>query len=175
MDDIELILPSLEFEQEIIDYKKEFPYSPNGINGSSTLAFKNSVTDWIDYLETLTARETLPANRVPSVQYIAVKKSDKSIVGMISVRLELNDYLLNYAGHIGYSVKPSERRKGYGSKMLALALIEAKKRNLNKVLVTCADDNEASAGVIENNNGLLEDKRLEPDDRELLRRYWIAL
>ncbi|WP_410985412.1 GNAT family N-acetyltransferase [Bacillus cereus] len=111
MDEIELLLPSLEFEQEIMNYKNEYPYNPNGIEGTSMLAFKNSITDWLDYLKIHENRKTVPDNRVPAIQYIFVKKSDRSIVGMLNLRLELNDYLLNYAGHIGYSVKPSERKK----------------------------------------------------------------
>ncbi|WP_205751582.1 GNAT family N-acetyltransferase, partial [Bacillus cereus] len=175
MDEIELLLPSLEFEQEIMNYKNEYPYNPNGIEGTSMLAFKNSITDWLDYLKIHENRKTVPDNRVPAIQYIVVKKSDHSIVGMLNLRLELNDYLLNYAGHIGYSVKPSERKKGYGSKMLGLALAKSKILGLNKILVTCADDNLGSIGVIENNNGVLEDKRLDPDDGKLTRRYWISL
>ncbi|MFF2341038.1 GNAT family N-acetyltransferase [Bacillus mycoides] len=175
MDEIELFLPSLEFEQEIMNYKNEYPYNPNGIEGTSTLAFKNSITDWLDHLKINENRKTVPDNRVPAIQYIAVKKSDSSIVGMLNLRLELNDYLLNYAGHIGYSVKPSERKKGYGSKMLGLALAKSKILGFNKILVTCADDNLGSIGVIENNKGVLEDERLDPNDGKMTRRYWISL
>ncbi|WP_410985413.1 GNAT family N-acetyltransferase [Bacillus cereus] len=59
--------------------------------------------------------------------------------------------------------------------MLGLALAKSKILGLNKILVTCADDNLGSIGVIENNNGVLEDKRLDPDDGKLTRRYWISL
>ena len=112
---------------------------------------------------------------MPAEQYIAVDTKDRTIVGMLNFRKELNDYLLNYIGHIGYSVALSKRRQGLGTVMLQLALIEAKKFGLDKVLITCTDDNIASIGVIENNGGVLEDKRIDPGDQKLTRRYWITL
>ena len=94
---------------------------------------------------------------------------------MLNFRKNLNEFLLQSAGHIGYSVAPSERRKGYATKMLQLALQEAPKYGLTKVLITCTDDNVGSIGVIENNGGVLEDIRIDPYDNELTRRYWITV
>lgn len=94
---------------------------------------------------------------------------------MLNLRKEIKDNLLNYIGHIGYSIAPSKRRQGLGTIMLQLALIEVKNLGLDRVLVTCTDDNIASAGVIENNGGVLENKCVDPGDQKLTRRYWIEL
>lgn len=95
-----------------------------------------------------------------------------------SVRHELTPELLRYGGHIGYAVRWAERGKGYGTKMLALALDFCRSElGLERVLITCDDDNAASAGVIENNGGVLENKVINelPEGTVLTRRYWIEL
>lgn len=120
-------------------------------------------------------RETVPENLVPARQYLLLRISDQKIVGMLNFRLALNDYLSKYGGHIGYSVAPSERRKGYAEKMLALALEKALAFGLKKVLITCNDQNIASARTIEKNQGVLENKVLDPNDEQLTCRYWITV
>jgi len=81
--------------------------------------------------------------------------------------------LIEVGWHIGYGIRPSERGKWYATEMLRLALLEAKKISLEKVLITCLDDNIASAKVIENNGGVFE--RLAERDEKKYRRYWITL
>ena len=175
MTSIQLITPTLAYKSQIQAYKDEFPYSPNGIEGSPQLIEASSIEDWLNQIEKNRHWDTVQEGWTPAEQYIAVDTKDHAIVGMLNFRKELNDYLLNYIGHIGYSVAPSKRRQGLGTIMLKLALIEAKKFDLHKVLITCTDDNIASAGVIENNDGVLEDKRVDPGDQKLTRRYWITL
>ena len=175
MTSIKLITPTLAYKSQIQAYKDEFPYSPNGIEGSSQLIETNSIEDWLIQVEKNRHWDTVQEGWMPAEQYIAVDTKNNTIVGMLNFRKELNDYLLNYIGHIGYSVAPSKRRQGLGTIMLELALIEAIKFDLDKVLITCTDDNIASAGVIENNGGILEDKRVDPGDQKLTRRYWITL
>lgn len=93
---------------------------------------------------------------------------DATVVGFIAIRHRLNDYLLERGGHIGYSIRPSRRREGHASRALALAIVRCRELGLDRVLVTCDDDNAASARTIERNGGILE------DIREGVRRYWIA-
>lgn len=94
-------------------------------------------------------------------------------LGAIALRHELNDFLLNAAGHIGYGVRPSARRRGLASWALAETLPEARKLGLDRVLITCDVDNIGSARTIEGRGGVLEDIR----DTEIgtVKRYWIAL
>ena len=92
---------------------------------------------------------------------------------MIDIRHRLNEYLLQFGGNIGYSVRPSQRRKGYATEMLALALEECRKLGLNRALVTCDKTNIGSAKTIQKNGGVLENEVLEGD--RITQRYWIAL
>ena len=95
------------------------------------------------------------------------------VLGAISLRHSLNDWLLNVGGHIGYGVRPSERRKGLASWALGLTLDEARKLGLERVLITCQVSNVASARTIEKAGGVFEDVRgTGPDE---VRRYWVPL
>jgi len=83
--------------------------------------------------------------------------------------------LRNIGGHIGFNIRPSERRRGYGTAILALTLEKAKELRLKRVLVTCDDNNVASAKIIEKNGGILEDKYWNDELEQPKRRYWIEL
>ncbi|MBC7959878.1 MAG: GNAT family N-acetyltransferase [Vallitaleaceae bacterium] len=109
---------------------------------------------------------------VPSTLYFMVDGQGR-ILGAIHFRHELNKNLLNNGGHIGYGIRPSERRKGYSKLMLTQMLKMIKAKGYDKVLITCDEDNVASAKTIEACNGIFSD-RIESDG-EWTRRYWIEL
>ncbi len=94
---------------------------------------------------------------------------------MIQVRHTLNEYLEKFAGHIGYSVRPSERRKGYATVMLSIVLPFCKDLGLEKVMISCTDQNTGSRKTILNNGGVYESTVHEPDKNVNLERYWITL
>lgn len=103
---------------------------------------------------------------------------NNQFIGEINIRHELTDYLLNYGGHIGYEIRYSMRNKGYGTKMLLMTLPYCKEvLKLQKVLITCDDDNIGSAKVIEKNGGIMENVVINDIDRGIVktRRYWINL
>ena len=154
--------------ERVLDYTREFlAESLDHIPGAPSLAKADSYEEWIAHLEN---DLTNPGpGRVPATQYIGVREEDGLVVGVIQLRHSLNEYLLKEGGQIGYSVRPSERRKGYASTLLQLCLAEAKQLGIEKVLVTCDDDNIASAGVIEKAGGVLQ------DIRNGKKRFWIAL
>ncbi len=114
----------------------------------------------------------VPARRVPATYLVAVVGDE--IVGRISLRHELNDYLRERAGHVGYGVVPSSRRKGYASKMLRLTLPVAREIGIESLLVTCDDDNLASIGVVEGCGGILQDVRKLDGMTVPKRRYWLS-
>jgi len=97
------------------------------------------------------------------------------LLGGGSMRHRLNEHLLEIGGHIGYFIRPSERRKGYATQMLAMMLEKARQRFISRVLVTCDKDNVASAKVIQKNGGVLEDERTVIKTGKVKQRYWIDL
>ena len=118
----------------------------------------------------------LPANYVRATTFWLI--DNEKFIGEINIRHELNSCLINYGGHIGYEIRQSECMKGYGTKMLSMALTYCKETlHLQKVLITCDDDNIGSINVIENNGGVLENKVKNNLSRGNVttRRYWIAL
>lgn len=100
---------------------------------------------------------------------------DGRLVGGFNLRHNLKGNLINHGGHIGYLIRPSERGKGYGSKLLKYALIEARKLEIDRVLVTCRCDNIGSERVILNNNGVYENDYYDEENGKTYKRYWIEL
>ena len=128
---------------------------------------------WADYLAQMAAWERgigVPADRVPAAFLAA--EADGALVGRVSIRYEFNDFLAAYGGHIGYAVRPAYRRRGFASEILRQALIIIRAHGVDRVLVTCDEDNLGSAKAIERQGGVLEDTRLDPDGIRK-RRYWI--
>jgi predicted acetyltransferase len=117
--------------------------------------------------------ECLPPKFVPGAFLVAVV--EEVVVGRVSIRYQLNDYLLRLGGHVGYVVAPSFRRKGYATEMLRQTLPIARSAGLKRILVTCDDDNIASQRVIELNGGVLENVVWEEGLHVPKRRYWIDL
>lgn len=157
------------------DYRREFLESGDSMDGAGGLRRLESGRAWLDEVERFSRPETVPEGKVLSTQFILVRAEDERLLGMLQLRHYLNDYLETYAGHIGYSVRPSERRKGYAKRMLAMALPEARALGLARVMISCADDNEASRRTILANGGVYESSVWEPDEHETLERYWIRL
>jgi len=112
------------------------------------------------------------ANLVPDNTYILVDEKNH-IYGALNLRHSLNFYLLQYGGHIGYGIRPSERHQGYGKLILKLGLEIAKKKKFEQILITCDEDNESSKKIILSQGGILENKVFKHDGYIL--RYWIHL
>lgn len=170
-----LIEPTTEYSRQIQSYRKEFLDSGDSMDGTGDLRKFDDPREWIDYVEKHKDPQTVPEGRVPSTQFIFVREEDSKIVGMIDIRHHLNEFLEMFGGHIGYSVAPSERRKGYATQMLKEALSVCKDLGIRKVLITCIKDNEGSRRTILNNGGMYESTVYEPDENVYLERYWIEL
>lgn len=116
--------------------------------------------------------EADPATQLPddwvNCTYLWITDGDE-FIGYLAIRHELNDFLLEEGGHIGYAVRPARRRQGHATRALGLSLDESRNLGLERVLVTCDDDNEPSRRTIERNGGILEDVR------GIKRRYWLEL
>ena len=132
-----------------------------------------SFDDWLDDLEKNKYEENLPEEYSPHTLYLAID-DDNKIVGAIGIRWKQVPVLMTFGGLIGYSIRPSQRGKGYANEMLKLALDKFKKTNIQNVLITCKDFNIASKKVIEKNGGILEDT-YKNDDGYTYMRYWIKI
>jgi predicted acetyltransferase len=129
---------------------------------------------WSAYLQRLGQRRRgleVPPGRVPATFLAAQLGSD--LVGRVSIRHELNAWLNDFGGHIGFGVRPRHRRRGCATEILRQALVVARAEGIDRVLVTCDDDNIGSAVVIERAGGVLDDVRSAPEGTHV-RRYWIA-
>ncbi|MFD1676245.1 GNAT family N-acetyltransferase [Alicyclobacillus fodiniaquatilis] len=117
--------------------------------------------------------EQLPDGWVPDSTYWMVT-GERRIVGVVNIRHGLTEQLLNRGGHIGYGIRPSERRKGYATKLLSLALEKARELGLEKVLVVCDEWNVGSEKTIRKNGGVQDTSYVE-DDGNVILRFWIDL
>ena len=170
-----LIEPTTEYSRQIQAYRKEFLDCGDSMDGTHGLRDIEDPVKWIDHCALYKDPLTVPEGRVPATQYIFVREEDDKIVGMLQIRHYFNDYLEKYGGHIGYSVAPSERRKGHASQMLKTALPKCKELGIDKVLITCIDNNEGSRKTILANGGVYESSVYEPNEKVYLERYWINL
>lgn len=172
---IKLVKPSDKYKNSFIEAAKEFEAEGDNIYGHSERnknAFKKSFENLLIKIKESETGENLPEGYVAQTQLWLIE-GDK-FIGRVNIRHELNDALMEYGGHIGYAIRPSERKKGYGTKILELALPFAKRLGLSRVLITCDDDNLGSAKIIEKNRGVFENTALSPEGN-VKRRYWIEI
>ena len=165
---MELRRPTLADKEAILNMMEEFEKSQSAHDGGFGDTENFVYEEW---LETNMKKEmgiNLPENRVPSIQLVSFDDVGRAL-GFLNLRLRLNEGLLNYAGHIGYSIRPSERGKGYAKETLRQGLQVAKEKNIKKALVTCSVNNPASRAVILANGGIFEDVR------NGVERYWIEV
>jgi predicted acetyltransferase len=133
----------------------------------------NPAQPWETYIEALDKHRhglELPSGWVPSSDLAADVNGE--LVGRVSIRHELNEFLRDYGGHIGYGVRPAYRGRGFGTEILRQALIVARAQGVEAILLTCDDDNVVSAKIIERLGGVHHDTRTSPDGQPI-RRYWI--
>lgn len=137
--------------------------------------FFNADMSWQENLQQCAneaAGLSLPEGRVRAEFLVGVV--DEEIVGRISIRYDLNDYLKQYGGHVGYAVRPQFRHRGYAKQMLQMAVVRLAQAGVSNVLVTCDESNIASQKTIEACGGVLENIVEQPHEAERKCRYWIC-
>ena len=167
---MKLYKPSLRFRKSWEAALKEF-------NAEHARGFWNvpekptSIHEYIRRVRDHQKGRNLPEYWVPATTYWLIDKG--KFVGHCNIRHKLTPKLRTIGGHIGYFIRPGERRKGYGTKILELALKKARHLGLKKVMVTCNDDNIGSQKIIEKNGGKLKDK--VQTEEGLVRHYWVEI
>lgn len=173
---MKFVFPSKEYEGQARAYIQEFIDCGSPINGSGALdryLAGEGYDAWLQHLHAQADIANVPAGFVPSFTYFYLREEDGKVIGMINLRLYLNDFLRREGGHIGYSICPSERRRGYGTRMLREALSFFFPLACEPVLISCDRDNPASAGVIKNCGGVLEAEFYSEVFGETIQRYRI--
>lgn len=160
-------------KEKILDMVDEINSFDGNYEGLNNIGRIDSFDDFFQNLEDNKYQERIKPNYSPQTTFGVF--ADEKLIGGFNLRHMLKGNLINHGGHIGYLVRPSERGKGYGTQLLKLALIEAKKLDIEKVLVTCRSNNISSEKVILNNNGLYENNYYEKDTGKVFKRYWIKL
>jgi len=165
-----LVEPTLELESSFRQIAEEHQAEGN-------YGFQKELADFASYIRRLRATalgEGLKPGQAPSTTFWLVRDG-KDIVARASLQHELTPETEKEGGHIGYNVRPSERRKVYGTRILAMVLDKARERGMCRVLVTCDTDNIASGKIIRANGGKFENEVISDDTSKAKSRYWIDL
>lgn len=172
---LKLIKLTKEYQKELAEMIDEWKLDQmlNHTNHSPWAIFKNDYHDFDKYLAELEISEPRPG-KVPDSVFFLLDDERNKLLGAVNIRHYLNDFLLREGGHIGDGIRPSERRKGYATKLIALALEECKQLGIERVLLICDKDNIGSAKSIISNGGVLENEILDSEGI-LIQRYWIDL
>lgn len=167
---LRLVLPDINYKEQILSYKDEFAGNQENMDGTAGLEGAKDFEEWYANVCNNLSEETVQQGLVPATALLAIDENNR-LVGMVDIRHRLNDYLYHFGGHIGYSVRKTERGKGYGTQILSLALRECESLGIERILVTCDIENIASKKIIQKNGGILENT--EEHGKTIIERYWI--
>lgn len=173
MKQIFLTKPSMEYESEYLSFYNEWKESGEVMVPWVISKDPTNFREMIQSLKDSEEGKNLPGNWVPDSTYWLVDEG-KKVIGAVNIRHQLNDRLFNCGGHIGYGIRPSERGKGYATKLLSLSLEKARELGLQKVLVVCDETNKGSEKVILKNGGV-QDKDFIEEDGNVVKRFWIHI
>lgn len=170
--EIILVRPSYGLKEAIWAYRQEyFDFGETHINGSCGIAHASNFDEWLELV--LSIEKDKLRNNVHASTFFSVRKSDNRIIGSIQLRHSLTPELENHGGHIGYGIRPSERRKGYGKQQLLLVLQEAINLKIPKVMITCDKDNIASMKTAMSCGGILTCENVYEGKAQQI--FWINL
>ncbi|MBS4218802.1 GNAT family N-acetyltransferase [Bacillus sp. FJAT-49711] len=173
MENVFLLKPTLELKEEYVEFYKEWKESQEDMVPWVISKDPSDFQGMVQFLMDNEKGENLPDNWVPDSTFWLVTKK-KKIIGAVNIRHRLTESLFNSGGHIGYGIRPSERKKGYATKLLALSLEKAKELGISKALVVCDENNIASEKTILKNNGIPDNSFIE-DNGNMIKRFWIHI
>ncbi|MGZ4159398.1 MAG: GNAT family N-acetyltransferase [Neobacillus sp.] len=170
---VSLVKPTMELQESYMSFYREWQDSGEKVVPWVITKDPSNFQEMVKFLLDNEKGENLPDGWVPDSTYWLVT-ADKNLVGAVNIRHGLTEELLNCGGHIGYGIRPSERRKGYATKLLALSLEKVKDLGIKKALVVCDADNLASERTILKNGGIPDVSFIE-EDGNVVKRFWIQL
>lgn len=172
-----LEIPSIERKDDVLEFMQEFIDYRSDINGSGGLARLSRGMPYEEWLVDVIKRSdddyAKSIDKVPATTYFTIRESDNKIVGMVNLRHYLDNKLRNIGGHIGYSIRPTERGKGYAKVQLYLALLECKKLGIEEAMVDCVKSNIKSEKTIIALGGVFDKQFYDQLGKRMLRNYWI--
>ncbi len=173
MTTLEFKVPTLTDKERILTFRRKFNAVYDAMHGANELnAFSDGgFVGWINYINAPAGTQWFEYQKVADSTYIALM--DDVVVAIMHIRHTLNDMLLKQGGHVGYSTHPDYQGQGIATAVLGFAIQKLHELGVQKVLVTCDDNNIASAKVIEKNGGILENIFEKPNGTKI-RRYWIG-
>jgi len=179
MDRFFLEEPSQARKEEALEYLKEhieYNSDINGVGGMDKCLNKTTYEDWLIEIQKRKDKEyAYSINRVPQQTFFLIRENDNKLIGTINIRYDLTKEMLEFGGHIGYGIRPTERRKGYNKINLYLGLLKAKEIGLKKVMLDCSVTNLGSEKTIQALGGIFERSGIDPYDNELTNVYWIKV
>jgi predicted acetyltransferase len=173
-EEVTLVAPQEKFQWQFLAMVEEFRTAGENRHESLPELVTRGFGSYIRHLHDMAEGKRFLPGFVPSTTFWLVVNGTK-VVGESHLRHYLTWALKNEGGHIGYAIRPSERRKGYGTRILALTLEKAMGLGLERVLVTCDTDNVASARIIEKNGGIFQDQSISKRSGKPVSRYWIEI
>lgn len=163
--------PSVKYKESFLEaVLEQAPDQGSPLEGESYKKFNGDFEAFLVYMTDEAAGRNMLEGRVPQTVYWLIE--GEKFIGRISIRHFLNDHLKNIGGHIGYSIRPSEREKGYGSLMLTLVLPKAKQLGIDPALITCDSTNVASRKIIEKHGGVPDVSFVDTEGHTKLR-FWV--
>ncbi len=170
-----LITPSIEYARAFQEMAEEFQAMGELRYDRDFEQIRQNFSAYLLRLERNAIGEDLPAGYVPQEEFWLVDTDLEKVIGVIRLRRLLTPRLKSEWGQVGYSIRPSARRKGYGTRMLAMLLERLRAEGRQRVLITCDADNVGSRRIIEANGGLLENQVRSEETGKSVCRYWITL
>jgi len=173
MDEMILVKPSKELQDSIWEYRQEYlDYGEKHINGSCGIAYYHKFDEWLDLVLSI-EKEKRSRDYVHASTFFSLRKNDRRMIGSIQLRHSLTADLEKHGGHIGFGIRPSERKKGYGKQQLLLVFDIARQMKIPKVMISCDKDNIASSRTIIHCGGILTSENIYKDKKQLI--YWVDL
>ncbi len=176
MDKLYFETPSINRKEDIIEYINEFAEYKSDLNGIGSLdkilegyTFEEALERCLNMKDKTYAEKV---GRCPGKTFLLIRESDNKLIGTLNLRWDLSEAMQKFGGHIGYGIRPTERRKGYNKINLYLGMIEAQKVGLERVMLDCDVNNIGSDKTLKALGGKLERTEIDPSDGILTNVYW---